>query len=475
MNSEIYYQKKRTFSHFRIFIRKGEWLMRSLWRLSLLLLLCALLILPMGMVSLADAKHARAPELMGRVSMSQLPPPSNDTTPGSWFLGATPPNYDSGKPPIVFVQGLNGRAQDWWDETFYHGLNDMYEKAYSYGYRTAFVQLYDAAGNGAANQWDNGRLLAQMLEQIYNHFRQKVNIVAHSKGGPDTQAALIHYGAHRFVGKVVTLGSPHHGSHLADLANSWYAGWLAELLGMRNPGTYSLQTGEMAKFREVTDNHANAGKNAYYTAAGTDWGPFPSALWTGGLYLSPYGPNDGLVNEWSTRLPYGYHLFTADVDHDEIRTGSAAFARIEPVLRTAVAAGAAPKQLAPQTESAPVPRADEQYVYGAALAAGQTVEHRVPVDSSPKEALFTIMTKSPDTEVMLISPSGGRYSKAGKEYLAAVDRGLFAGAHVQAFRINQPQSGIWKVKIISPRDDAFLLTSTFVGSSTFAEIGRAHV
>ncbi|SEM90940.1 esterase/lipase family protein [Lihuaxuella thermophila] len=442
--------------------------MRSPCRYFLILLLCTLLAVPMGTAAEADANNAQAAKLTGRISMSQLPPPSNDTTPGSWFLGATPPNYDPNKPPIVFVQGMNGRAQDWWDETMYHGLNDMYEKAYSHGYRTAFVQLYDAAGQGSASQWDNGRLLAYMLEQIYHRFGQKVNIVAHSKGGPDTQAALIHYGAYRFVGKVVTLGSPHHGSHLADLAHSWYAGWLAELLGIQSPGTYSLQTGEMAKFREVTDSHANVGQNAYYTAAGTSWGPFPSALWTGGLYLSPHGPNDGLVNEWSTRLRYGSHLFTDDVDHDMIRTGSASFSRIEPVLRTSRAAGAAPKAMAPPSEAVAVPQADEQYVYGAALHARQTVEHQVPVDSSSREALFTIMTRSPDAEVILISPSGGHYSKAGKEYLAAVDRGLFAGAYVQAFRIQQPQRGVWKVRITSPRDDAFLLTTTFVGSSTLS-------
>ena len=56
----------------------------------------------------------------------------------------------------------------------------------------------------------------------------------------------------------------------------------------------------------------------------------------GGLYLSSYGSNDGLVNEWSAKLPYGTHLFTdSKFDHDNIRKGSAVFSRIEPYLRTA--------------------------------------------------------------------------------------------------------------------------------------------
>lgn len=97
----------------------------------------------------------------------------------------------------------------------------MYELAYANGYRTAFVQLYDAAGNGSARPEDNGKLLAQMLAQISAYFGQKVNIVAHSKGGPDTQAALVEYGAYPYVNKVVTLSSPHYGSDLANLAYSW--------------------------------------------------------------------------------------------------------------------------------------------------------------------------------------------------------------------------------------------------------------
>ena len=61
----------------------------------------------------------------------------------------------------------------------------------------------------------------------------KVNIVAHSKGGIDTQAALVEYGANRFVGNVITLATPHHGSNLADLSYSWWAGWLASILGQK--------------------------------------------------------------------------------------------------------------------------------------------------------------------------------------------------------------------------------------------------
>ena len=77
------------------------------------------------------------------------------------------------------------------------------------------------------------KIVSTKLEEIYNHFGKKVNIVAHSKGGIDTQAALVGYGANRFVGNVITLATPHHGSNLADLSYSWWAGWLASILGQK--------------------------------------------------------------------------------------------------------------------------------------------------------------------------------------------------------------------------------------------------
>lgn len=124
------------------------------------------------------------------------------------------------------------------------------------------------------------------------------------------------------------------------MAYSWYAGWLGSLLGQKDEGTYSLQVGKMAEFRSVTDNHVNSRKNMYFTVAGMNRGPVLSALSMGGQYLSSYGENDGLVNVWSTKIPYASHLFTdPNYDHDNIRVGSAVFSRIEPYLKTILLLG----------------------------------------------------------------------------------------------------------------------------------------
>ncbi|GGE09616.1 hypothetical protein GCM10011571_08660 [Marinithermofilum abyssi] len=387
-------------------------------------------------------------------------------TPGTWYIGATPPLADRSKPPIVFVPGLNGKAQDWWEDTEYYGTNDMYAYAYNQGYRTAFVQLYDAAGNGAADMWDNGKLLAGLLTDIHHYFGEPVNIVAHSKGGIDAQSALIHYGAWPHVGRVVTLSSPHRGSHLADLAFSWWAGWLAELIGARDEGTESLQTGYMEHFRSVTDEHRNAGKNTYYTAAGTDWGPFPSALWTGGAYLSVHGENDGLVNVWSTPLPYARHLYTEEWDHDAIRLGRTSFPRVDPYLRsikTADPVGHA-EVAAAGMAAVPSPSGGEQVVRGGKLTAGQVLEEGIAVPDSLEQGIFQVLTDQDHVTVKLESPDGTIYSARSREYIHGTDHQVFASAHVQAFQIPTPQRGLWKVRLESPEDGAYLLTATLKGA-----------
>ena len=401
-----------------------------------------------------------------KTSAGKLKPPGETFTPGQWFLGDTPPNLDTSKPPIVFVQGKNGSSTSWYGETEYHGLNDMYTKAFEAGYQTVFVQLYDAAGNGSENQYTNGRLLATMLANISKHFNgKKVNIIAHSKGGPDTQAALIHYGAHSYVGRVITLGSPHHGSELADLSYSWYAGWLGELLGQNDAGTYSLQVGEMAKFRTATDSHTNRSKNKYYTVAGSDRGPALSALSLGGAYLGTYGANDGLVTVTSTKLPYGTHLFTdSTADHDNIRLGSKVFSRIEPYLRSStVSQTAVSKDSFKQTEEA-IKSTSSNYIHGNTLTQNKTIKDHIyiPEDTT---GTISIYTASPSTIVELVSPDG-TVIPASKP---TMDQMIFSGASLYTFDQKDFAKGLWTVQMrATDPNDAYLLASTFDEKDTYS-------
>ncbi|MGR5993084.1 esterase/lipase family protein [Bacillus cereus] len=151
--------------------------MLKLSKVCFSIILCIEMLLPIQQMQASEIAVLPSPK-----EMSSYQAPSTEI-PGTWQLGATPPNVDLAKPPIVFVQGRSRHAKDWWDKTEYHGMNDMYELAYNAGYRNVFVNLYDSAGKKTASPYDNGKLLAQMLKEIYQHYGQKVNIVSHSKGG----------------------------------------------------------------------------------------------------------------------------------------------------------------------------------------------------------------------------------------------------------------------------------------------------
>src|SRR5699024_9922089 len=216
-------------------------------------------------------------------SVTGKPGNGNNETPGEWYAGETPPNLIPNAPVLLFVPGLNSAAQVFWED------NDMYQTAYDAGYQTAFIQLYDAGG-ASADMWQNGELLAAKIQEIAAHFDGKsITVIGHSKGGVDTQAALTYYGAEEYVENVITLSSPHHGSPLADLSYSSWAGWLADMIGSQGEGTYAMQMGYMENFRDETDERPLAYYNHYFTLGGKKWGPVFSSTWFGGTYLSQFG------------------------------------------------------------------------------------------------------------------------------------------------------------------------------------------
>ena len=292
-----------------------------IWLLMLLVVMA--LVQPASLAKSPKAPPAPTP-MTGDVSImgSSAPPGS----PGTWYVGATPPNVDYTKPVLLFVHGKGGSAQVWWGPTTYHGTNDMYQYAYNNGYRTAFVDMYHDR-----SMWENGQMLNQQIDKVRSYFGvSKVTIVAHSKGGVDSDAALAHYGASGKVSRVITLGTPHWGTPIADMAYSSWTWWIAALMGELNDATYTMQTGYMNYFRSVTDGRTAV---PFHTISGYKCGPVFSALWYGCMAIG--GEDDGVVPVWSAKRPASTHMKTGYWDHDEIRMGSRTWSTFSSVIRTA--------------------------------------------------------------------------------------------------------------------------------------------
>lgn len=406
---------------------------------------------------------------------------------GDILQGAVPANWQA-KPVLVLVQGLHGAANSWYGPTTYYGDNDMYAYAYNNGYRTFFIQFGDADGN-AGSMWLNGSVLRQQLAWITQYAGvSKVNIVAHSKGGVDSQSAIVHYGAYPYVNRVLTLSSPHRGSELADLSYSWWAWWLGALLGQHDDGTYVMQTGYMDYFRSLTDGRPeDLAMDHYYTLGGTHHGPWFSALWYGGSYLNVYGPNDGVVRTYSAHALPGHSgdPTSSSWNHDNIRMGSQVFSYVnsfagqlaaaEPTGAGYLAAGGraagayrvaalGEQEAAAASAEAGQFAAQSSNIYrGGELTRGRAVES-IPVETGVQRVTFDVLTATAGLDVTVISPSGRR--------LAADQRSqadeYFQGAERAALTVDQPEAGLWTVEMDAAHaaNGAYLMTASLEGGVT---------
>lgn len=383
---------------------------------------------------------------------------------GDWFVGAIPPNYNASKPVLVFVQGLHGKASDWWGPTKYYGNNDMYAYAYSSGYRTAFVNFVDADGKSAGTMWRNGEVLSNQLRQICAYYKvNKVNLVCHSKGGVDAQSAIVHYGAYAYVDKVFTLSTPHWGSQLADLANSKYASWLANILGFNDEGTKSLQVANMASFRAKTDNRSENNSITYYTAAGTNWGPNFSELWIAGMYLKSYGSNDGLVTVTNAKNPRATHVSTSNLNHDNIRMGSKVWSFVEPKIRT-LSTTALKSASTSQSFKAYAATPDMPEQSSNSLLRGGSIENEetttVPVESNVNSVIFDLVVANPDVTTTITAPDGTELTP--KDIVS--DNDYFNGATHLVTTVKKPKAGMWKISMKSKEKNAYLLMTNYDSS-----------
>lgn len=313
---------------------------------------------------------------------------------GAIYYGAVPPNSSS-KPVLVFIHGYTSNARVWWED------NDMYSKAYNDGYRTAFVSVHPDK-----SMWANGQMFAGMLNTIANHYGvNRVVVIAHSKGGVDSDAALVHYGAYNRVERVITLGTPHFGTPLANLAQSGWVSWLSYVFGQKNEATYVLQTGYMDYFRSVTDPHVNRPKTNFRTFGA--WG-YSGILTVSGWYLNlnggskSNGGNDGVVNYNSTKRPNSAVIFgkldsRGNVNHFEIAEGSKMWNHIKGQLPGTLSREQAAEMIAGAYNPNAVVESQAQII------ASENGQSTVLVEPGARALKIEVFTESPD-EVWLLNP-----------------------------------------------------------------------
>jgi len=154
-------------------------------------------------------------------------------------------NYSS-KTPVIFVHGITGKLSG--------SFKANIDQVRSRHLKAAFVQL-----KPLGSTVENGKLLSKMIDRVRWHYNvSTVSIVAHSKGGMDTERAL--YGQNAYTSRnlpsfkyekvdgVYTFSSPVRGARVADLGAtlSWFSGVVWATMWYTNG--WSLTSGNVNSF-----------------------------------------------------------------------------------------------------------------------------------------------------------------------------------------------------------------------------------
>jgi triacylglycerol lipase len=211
--------------------------------------------------------------------------------------------------PVVLVHGLFG-----FDEVvvgkvrhaYYKGVREVLEQD---GHAVQVARL-PAAASIATRAASLGAVVAATEGK-------RVNVIAHSMGGLDARYAISRLGLGKRIGALVTVGTPHRGSPVADLS-----GGLVERIGLARALAHAgvpiealrdLGTANLARFNEEVPDDRRVAYASVVGAVRRPWraSPLlvPACLWMNGTV----GDNDGVVPAASQR--WGHVLAEIDADH----------------------------------------------------------------------------------------------------------------------------------------------------------------
>ena len=145
------------------------------------------------------------------------------------------------KYPVVLVHGMMVKDFSFWPA--FRGITDFLRKQGI----TVYVSNQDGVGCVATNA-------AQLKEEIFEILKKegsdKVNLIAHSKGGVDARYMISRLDMGKHVASLTTLSTPHHGSGLSAKllsmpvflakAIAFFTNTFYKLLGDRQPDILQL-------------------------------------------------------------------------------------------------------------------------------------------------------------------------------------------------------------------------------------------
>jgi triacylglycerol lipase len=178
----------------------------------------------------------------------------------------------------------------------------------------------------------NAKTLKATIEQILHETQaEKVNIIAHSKGGLDSRYCIWKYKLGGKVASLTTLSTPHHGSEIADLIFKLKIAHsplmkktldaFAKLYGDINPNLYNVNRQLTTKRMKAFNKKVVMDDRVYYQSLYTTMRNSMDDLmfFYSHLYVKTVsGENDGVVSERSAQWGNNVVKIEGGISHAEI-------------------------------------------------------------------------------------------------------------------------------------------------------------
>ncbi|MDO5734528.1 MAG: alpha/beta fold hydrolase [Eubacteriales bacterium] len=175
-----------------------------------------------------------------------------------------------GSYPLLLVHGYGARDQSFLK--YWGRLPEFYQEN---GF-DCYLSHHD--GHGTAT--NNARQIAERIMEICPEAGDKVNIIAHSKGGLDSREMLALPGMADKVASLTTLGTPHHGIDIIDklgrlphpikhgtlTINDWFAGLVGDDAPQSRLALADMSTEACAK----RNRELSLPENVYFRAIGSE-------------------------------------------------------------------------------------------------------------------------------------------------------------------------------------------------------------
>ncbi len=211
--------------------------------------------------------------------------------------------------PVVLVHGLFG-----FDRIGVPGVRFDYFRGIARHLETLGCHAHAVRLPAAGSVPERARELVAAIDALPH---PHIDLIAHSLGGLDARYALTHLGLARRVRSLVTVGTPHHGTPLADLALRGPLDWARRVIGALGMPLEALEwlgTDALARFNAQVVDVPGVRYACVVGGMHREDSIVPLALAPAHAYLRRVaGPNDGLVPIASQY--WGETLAEIEADH----------------------------------------------------------------------------------------------------------------------------------------------------------------